>query len=142
MKRFVLLLVCTAVFVCLLAAPAADAKRRANRQTRRLPVDTVVMTWPGSWFTYSGATGTPADMAWYQAADPEGDDEPPWQDPYAPIPRNEDVYFTWVWTAGVNYGFMLNTPNRYLFAMDITGPEGFEQHFRPGGVDPDLDEDD
>ena len=142
MKRLVLLLVCTAVLVCLLAAPAADAKRRANRRTCRLPVDTIVMTGPGSWFTYSGATGTAADMTWYQCVDPEGDDVPPWQDPYAPIPRYEEVYFWWMWTMGVNYGYMLNTPNRYLFAMDITGPDGFEQHFRPGGVDPNLDEDD
>jgi hypothetical protein len=144
MKRFVLLLICTAVFVCLLAAPAADAKRKAaNRQTYRPPVDTAVLFGPGSWFTYSGgATGTPADMTWYQAVDPEGDDEPPWADPYAAIPANEEVYFVWVWTAGVGYGYMLNTPNRYLFAMDITGPGGFEQHFRPGGADPDLDEGD
>jgi hypothetical protein len=143
MKRFVLLLVCAAVLVCLLAAPAADAKRRAaNRQTYRPPVDTAVLFGPGSWFTYSGgASGTTADMIWYQAADPEGDDDPPWQDPYAPIPQHEKVYFTWVWTAGVNYGFMLNTPNRYLFAMDITGPGDFEQHFRPGGVDTDVDGD-
>ena len=141
MKRFVLLLVCTAVFVCLLAAPAADAKKRANRQTYRPPVDTVVMAGPGSWLLYSGDTGTPADITWYNAVDPEGDDVPAWDCPYAPIPANEDVYFWWIWTGGVNYGYALNIPNLYLFAMDIAGPGGFEQHFRPGGVDASLDED-
>ena len=75
MKRFVLLLVCTAVFVCLLAAPAADAKKTGQ------PPD---VPSAGGHSRYDrgrargsrtrGATGTPADMAWYQAVDPEGDD--------------------------------------------------------------------
>ncbi len=69
-------------------------------------------------------------MTWYQAADPEADDDPPWQDPYEPVPGMR-TSTSGGCGAGVNYGFMLNTPNRYLFAMDITGPGDFEQHSVP-----------
>ena len=129
MKRFVLLLVCTAVFVCLLAAPVADAKKKANRQTYRPPVN-ASMVWGPMWFEYSGATRTFADVTWYQASDPVDPEYPDWAAIYEPVPIENDTYF-WSQWAGVNYGFMRNVPNSLSVTVDITGPEGFEQHFSP-----------
>jgi hypothetical protein len=126
MKRFVLLLVCAAVFVCLLAAPAADAKKKANRQTYRPPVDATMM-WGPWWFEYSGDTGTFSDVSWHQAGDPN---DPDFSDLYKSVPIENDTYL-WSQWAGVNYGFMRNVPNSLLFTVDISGPEGFEQHISP-----------
>lgn len=126
MKRFLLLLTVVAVFVCLLAVPAADAKTKANRQTYRPPVN-ASMVWGPLWFEYSGETRTFADVTWYQADDPNN---PDYVDPYRPVPIENDTYF-WSQWEGVNYGFMRNIPNSLLVTVDITGPGGFEQHFKP-----------
>jgi hypothetical protein len=126
MKRFVLLLMCATVFVCLLAVPAADAKSKANRQTYRPPVG-ATMVWGPWWFEYSGATGTFADVSWHQA-DPNDTE---FSTSYQSVPIGKDTYF-WSQWAGVNYGFMRNVPNSLLCTVDITSPGGFEQHFKPG----------
>jgi hypothetical protein len=137
MKRSVFLLTFAAVFVCLLAVPAAEATSKANRQTYRPPTD-ASMVWGQIWFAYSGESGTSADVTWYQADDPN---DPAYIDPYRPVPIENDTYF-WSQWEGVNYGFMRNIPNSLLVTVDITGPGGFEQHFIPGGADVDGDGED
>jgi len=140
MARIVLLLTFAAVFACLLAVPAADAKSGANRQTYGPPVN-ASMVWGPMWFEYSGATGTFADVTWHQASDPVYPEDPGWADLYEPVPIAKKTYF-WSQWEGVNYGFMRNIPNSLLVTVDITGPGGFGQHFIPGGDDTDGDGED
>jgi hypothetical protein len=140
MKRFVLLLICATVFVCLLAVPAADAKGQANRQTYRPPVD-ATMVWGPMWFEYSGRTRTFADVSWHQASDPVYPANLEWQGLYESVPIEKVTYF-WSQWEGVNYGFMRNVPNSLLVTVDIAGPGDFEQHFVPGGDDTNGDGED
>ena len=70
-----------------------------------------------------GATGTYSDVSWWQAhpADPTS---------YVPVSKNRPVLLFGMWIEG-RYGYVVNAPNIVLFTVDVTGPEGFSQHFSP-----------
>lgn len=123
MKRFVLLLIVAAVFVCLLAVPAAGARSSANRQPYR-PDTTAQYVWGPWWFEYSGATGTAADLSWWWNQTPPPDDPDPFYDEYYRPLSNDRPMLDYAITLGVGRGLLEHIPNILLFKLDVTGVAG------------------
>ena len=127
MKRFALLLVCAAVCLGVLAAPALAGKKV---QTYRPPTDTPIV-WDAWWWEYSPSTGEFADEAtFYQAFDP---DDPDFKDWFRAVPKDGKVKLMAMWI-GVGYGFMSNAPKNVLFTYDVTGPNGYSKNYGPATV--------
>jgi hypothetical protein len=124
MKRFVLLLICTTVCLCLLATPAF-AKKRVTQQTYRPPVDAQFM-WGPWWWEYSGVTGTIADVSWHQA-DPSDTFE------YAAVSKSDPILLFAI-SLGVGYGEVNHVPNILNLAVDVRAPDGVVTSISPEEV--------
>ena len=110
MKRFVLLLICGMVCVCLLAAPAV-AKSPLDEPYR--PATDAQYSWGGWWWEYSGD-----DLAWWLY-------DPAWsEDPFYKPVSNDRPILHFAITLGVNRGLLEHFPNIMLFEFDVTGVGG------------------
>ena len=129
MKRFLLLLTVAAVFVCLLAVPAADAKSKADRQPYR-PDTNAQYSWGGWWWEYSGESGTVEERFPVWTYDPAL-----WEDPfYKPVSNDRPILHVAV-TLGVGRGLIEHFPNILRFSFDINGVDGpatgYSAHYGP-----------
>jgi hypothetical protein len=126
MKRFVILLICCAACLGLLAAPALAGKKA---QTDRLPQN-ASMSWDGTWFVYSPSTGYCWDeVTWYQADDPAAT----WLE-FKPVPKDRPIFLFAMWI-GVGYLYMDRwIPDAVLFTYDVTYPNGHTRHYGPKQV--------
>jgi hypothetical protein len=123
MKRFVLLLLCVALCLCVLAAPAF-AKRSSPHQRPYRPDTAAQYVWGQWWWEYSGATGTAADVSWWWCETPPPDDPDPfWDEYYRPVSNDRPILKT-EFTLGVGYGLIRHIPNIILATYDVTGVDG------------------
>lgn len=120
MKKSLLTILLTIALLGLLAAPAAAGP---TAQTVYPPLDTPIMVpafGPGVWCY--GTSLAVSDISIYQAA-VRGRD-------FKPVPVGRDIVTTIGWFGAV-YGQVNDLPHQVAVTIDITGPDGFHQHFGP-----------
>lgn len=119
MRRFLLMLVCVTVLVCLLAAPAFAA---SGFQTYRPPVGSSVF-WASWWYEYSPSTGSYWDeVSSHQAYDRH---DKQW---FEAVPLGRPILISWL-GYDVNYGTVSRAPDMLAFTVDVTGPDGYRRYY-------------
>jgi len=136
MRRLLLLVVCAVVCLGVMATPALGARSVAEyRPPEDIP--TLMAMTPGFWWEYHEATGDPnTDLLFWQAYDvPPSDDpeDPGLADIWKPIPVDTPIVTTFGWVA-TTYGMVRNAPNQIAVTIDVTGPDGYAEHYSSAEV--------
>ncbi len=113
MKRFVLLLVCATVCVCLLAAPAFAKGTSPLKQPYRPDTDAQYV-WGQWWWEYSGSPGTAYDTVswWWCETPPPDDPDPFWVEYYRPVDNDRPI-LKFAITLGVGRGLIEAHPEHH-----------------------------